>query len=210
MALIPTSWPSVLTSAPPELPALMAASVCMNDSTLLAPSVRALAEMMPAVTVLLSPSGLPMASTHSPTLTLSLLAMLMAGRFLPSILMRARSVVLSLPMMRAEYSLLSERVTVNSSAPSTTWLLVTIYPSLEMMTPEPVAVFLGVCTLRFCLPLPWPRSKNPKGSKKPPKGSSTSTVCILEFCTYLICTTAGRARSAAVDRSTGCAGMAVD
>ena len=36
------------------------------------------------------------------------------------------SVVLSAPMMRAEYSLLSVRVTVSSSAPSTTWLLVTM------------------------------------------------------------------------------------
>ena len=35
---------------------------------------RALAEMIPAVTVLLSPNGLPTAMTHSPTFTLSLLA----------------------------------------------------------------------------------------------------------------------------------------
>ena len=38
----------------------------------------------------------------------------------------AKSVVLSVPMMRAENSRLSFSVTVNSSAPSTTWLLVTI------------------------------------------------------------------------------------
>ena len=144
MSLMPTSSPRALTSAPPELPWLMAASVWMNDSTPLAPMERALAETIPAVTVLLSPSGLPTASTHSPTFRSSLLAIAIVGRFLPSTLMRARSVVLSVPTMRAENSRLSLSVTVSSSAPSTMWLLVTIYPSGEMMTPEPVAVFLGV------------------------------------------------------------------
>ena len=152
MALMPTSSPWVLTSAPPELPALMAASVWMKLSTPLAPRERALAEMIPAVTVLLSPKGLPTAMTHSPTFTLSLLAIGRVGRFLPSTLMRARSVVLSVPMMRAEYSRLSFRVTVSSSAPSTTWLLVTMYPSELMITPEPVASLLGVCTC--CLRVP--------------------------------------------------------
>ena len=47
-------------------------------------------------------------------------------QFLPSIFMSARSVVLSVPIIRAEYSLLSLSVTVSSSAPSTTWLLVTM------------------------------------------------------------------------------------
>ena len=168
---MPTSSPLVFTSAPPEFPWLIAASVCMKASTPLAPSERALALTIPAVTVLLSPRGFPTASTHSPTLMSSLLAIVIAGRFFPSIFMSARSVVLSAPIMRAENSLLSLSVTVSSSAPSTTWLLVTIYPSCDIMTPEPVAVRFGVCTWRFCVP-PLPRPKNPpKGSKKSLNGS---------------------------------------
>ena len=172
MALIPTSSPCVLTSAPPEFPALMAASVCMKLSTPLAPNERAFAEMIPAVTVLFRPKGLPTAMTHSPTLTLSLLAIGRVGRSFALTFIRARSVLLSVPMMRAENSRLSLSVTVSSSAPSTTWLLVTIYPSLLMMTPEPVASLLGVCT--FCLrvpPCPPPGlPKKPNGSKKSPNG----------------------------------------
>ena len=55
MVLMPTSSPRVLTSAPPELPGLTAASVCMNDSMRnslgRAPRSRALAETIPAVMV---------------------------------------------------------------------------------------------------------------------------------------------------------------
>ena len=200
---MPTSSPWVLTSAPPELPGFIAASVCMNDSMLFAPIERAFALTMPAVTVELRLNGLPTASTHSPTFRSLLSPMVMAGRFLPSILMRARSVVLSVPMMRAENSRLSLSVTVNSSAPSTTWLLVTIYPSVDMITPEPEPSRLGVCILRCCLPLPGLPKKNSKGSKPPNGSDSISTVCILLFCKYLICTTAGRALSAAYVRSTG-------
>ena len=189
MALIPISSPRVFTNAPPELPWLMAASVWIMEATP-SPIWRALALTIPAVTVLLSPSGLPTASTHSPIFTLSELAMTMAGRSLASILMSARSVVLSAPMIRAEYSLeFSFKVTVNSSAPSTTWLLVTIYPSAEMMTPLPAAARLGVCTWRLRVPLfPCPRPKKPpKGSeKKSSKGSLYSTVCVFELMTDLI------------------------
>ena len=121
---------------------------------------------------------------------------------------------LSVPMMRAENSRLSFSVTVSWSAPSTTWLLVTIYPSADMMTPEPVASRLGVCTCRFCFPpLPCPGlPKKPNGSlKKSLNGSLwTSTVCTLEFWTNRICTTAGSAFSAAKVRSTGWAGTAAD
>ena len=211
MAFIPTSSPRVFTSAPPEFPALMAASVCMNDSMPFAPSERAFALTMPAVTVELRLKGFPTASTHSPTFSLSLSPIGRAGRLEAVILMSARSVVLSVPMMRAEYSLLSLRVTVSSSAPSTTWLFVTIYPSVEMMTPDPAPSLFGVCTFLFCLP-PFPPGlpKNPNGSKKSPKGSDcTSTVCTLLFCRYLMCTTDGRAFSAAYVRSTGWLGTAL-
>ena len=200
---MPTSSPWVLTSAPPELPGFIAASVCMNDSMLFAPIERAFALTMPAVTVELRLNGLPTASTHSPTFRLLLSPMVMAGRSLPSILMSARSVILSVPTMRAENSRLSSSVTVSSSAPSTTWLFVTMYPSVEIITPEPEPSRFGVCILRFCLP-PFPGlPKNPNGSKKSNGSDSISTVCILLFCKYLMCTTAGRAFSAAYVRSTG-------
>ncbi len=62
--LIPTSSPRRFTSAPPELPGLMEASVWMKSSY---PSglmpVRPSALTMPAVTVCCSPNGLPMATT---------------------------------------------------------------------------------------------------------------------------------------------------
>ena len=69
--LIPTSSPLVFTSAPPLLPGLMAASVCMNDSIVCFPCrisiVLPFALTIPAVTVVVRLNGLPTASTHSPT-----------------------------------------------------------------------------------------------------------------------------------------------
>ena len=65
--LMPISSPSVLISAPPELPKLMAASVWMKSSKSVTPSrPRPVALTMPCVTVWLSPNGLPIASTTSP------------------------------------------------------------------------------------------------------------------------------------------------
>ena len=83
MALMPTSSPRVFTSAPPELPGLMAASVWMKLSMplALAPSPRDFALTIPAVTVLLRLYGLPTASTHSPTFRSSLLTMVMGNAF---------------------------------------------------------------------------------------------------------------------------------
>ena len=66
--LIPTSAPSRVTRAPPELPGLIAASVWMNDRSEPPSGVlRATAETMPLVTVWPMPNGLPIASTRSPT-----------------------------------------------------------------------------------------------------------------------------------------------
>ena len=66
--LMPTSSPRVFTSAPPELPGLMAASVWMKSSYWVNPrSFRPVALTMPAVTVWFNWNGLPIASTHSPT-----------------------------------------------------------------------------------------------------------------------------------------------
>ena len=86
--LMPITSPLVLTSAPPELPGLIGASVCSRPEIEVAPAllraaaeraagsaaaslldwmVRSLALMMPAVTEPCRPSGLPRASTVSPT-----------------------------------------------------------------------------------------------------------------------------------------------
>ena len=134
---MPISSPLVFTSAPPEFPLLIAASVCIKDST---PFVftyreRLLALTIPAVTVFVRLKGLPTARTHSPTFISSLFAIVIAGKPLPSIFIRAKSVLLSVPMIRAEYSLLSLRVTVSSSAPSTTWTFRGTYLTLLRTSP---------------------------------------------------------------------------
>ena len=61
----------------------------------------------------------------------------MNGRFSPLILITAKSVFGSVPTTFAAYSFPSKVVTVMSSDSSTTWLLVTMYPSGLMMTPDP-------------------------------------------------------------------------
>ena len=81
--------------------------------------------MMPLVMVPRSsgPSGLPMAATASPTRTVS--AQNSAGvRPTAFILMTAISLALSEPTRLALYSRSSQRVTVLSAAPSSTWALV--------------------------------------------------------------------------------------
>ena len=78
--LIPMTSPSMLTSGPPELPRLIAASVWMNDSYSLMPTAfRSRAEMMPVVTLWLSSNGEPTAMTSSPTFSLVLSPLGRAG-----------------------------------------------------------------------------------------------------------------------------------
>ena len=75
---MPITWPEELTSGPPELPELMAASVCRSPvrfslrpvTSLVAVSERSFDDTMPSVTreaARRAPSALPMASTSSPT-----------------------------------------------------------------------------------------------------------------------------------------------
>ena len=130
--LIPTNSPLVFTNAPPEFPGLTAASVWINDSIPIArplvidEMLRALALTIPAVTVEVNPNGLPTAKTHSPTLSASELPMGITGNFSASILMRAKSVVASVPIITASNVRLSLSVISSRSAPSITWLLVTM------------------------------------------------------------------------------------
>ena len=123
--LTPTSLPSRSTSAPPELPGLIEASVWMKfwkptPGTLLRPT----AETMPEVTVWPTPNGFPTATTKSPTRSASLSASGIAVRLSASIRIRATSVSGSEPTNSAFTLRPSARVTVTSSAPSITWWLV--------------------------------------------------------------------------------------
>ena len=75
--LMPISWPCMSTSGPPELPGLIAASVCSAFSTVESFATRSpptltgrlIALMIPVVTVPPSPSGEPNATTCWPTRT---------------------------------------------------------------------------------------------------------------------------------------------
>src|SRR6266566_8315943 len=67
---IPTTCPSRSTSAPPLLPGLIGALVWITFGSEAPPgsvTVRPTALTIPSVTLLCSPSGLPMAITMSPT-----------------------------------------------------------------------------------------------------------------------------------------------
>ncbi len=98
---------------------------------------------MPAVTEPSSPSGLPMARTASPTLSLSLspsVALVSPETF--SARTTARSVAGSVPTMVAVALLPSLNFTwtlASCPTPATTWLLVRIRPSADSTTPEPSA-----------------------------------------------------------------------
>ena len=107
--LMPITSPRMLTSGPPEFPGLIAASVWMKSEIAYWPGSRLrssrpprpLALMIPAVTVKSSPSGLPIASTHSPIRAPVSSPRATVGKELPSILMTATSVVGSRPTTRA-------------------------------------------------------------------------------------------------------------
>ncbi len=120
--LMPTSRPSRVTSAPPELPGLIAASVWMKERSGPASGVvRAIAETMPLVTVWPMPNGLPIASTRSPTSRSSESPIGSAGRPSLSMSSSAMSAASSAPITRAWNSRRSEVTTMISSAASITW-----------------------------------------------------------------------------------------
>src|SRR6185503_16205003 len=136
--LIPTTSPDMLTRGPPELPGLMAASVCRKSSKGPWPIERPLALMMPAVTVCWRPKGEPMASTQSPTLSLSESPSVAEGKVPPPWRRStARSVRLSTPATLALYFLPSAVVASISLARSTTWAFVSTVPDGSTITPDP-------------------------------------------------------------------------
>ena len=149
------TWPSMLNSGPPELPLLIAASVWMKSSYGPWRISRPRADTIPAVTLPPSPNGLPIARTQSPTREASESPNASAGSGLSDFTFsNAMSTRSSRPMSVAFSEVLSCRVTVISSAPSITWLLVTMMPDGSMMKPEP-----RLCMRRSgagWLGLPWP------------------------------------------------------
>ena len=147
--MIPTKFPFKSTSAPPEFPGFTGAWCCIKASicklflSLSIPIFLALALTIPAVTVDLNSNGDPTARTHSPISKSSESPNLTVDRFSASILRTAISVVGSVPSISALNVLLSLSKTSISLASSTTWLLVNIYPSLVIITPDPDPLLLG-------------------------------------------------------------------
>src|SRR5271155_1080561 len=99
---------------------------------------RAVADIMPEVTVPPRPNGLPMASTQSPTLALVESPQAAAGSGFGALTFNStRSLTESRPTTCACKLVLSDNVTVICSALAITWLLVTIRPEGSMIKPEP-------------------------------------------------------------------------
>ena len=139
--LTPITSARELTSGPPELPGLRAASVWITSPIrrpFWARSERPTALTMPAVTVDSKPSGLPIATATWPCRTFLELPIVAAGRrSAVSALKTAMSVSGSRPRMRAGKCRPSLRASSMAVTPSTTWLLVRTRPSGAMMVPEP-------------------------------------------------------------------------
>jgi len=114
-----------------------------------------------------------MAITHSPTRRRLMSPIFTAGRPVASILTTATSLRLSVPMILALNSRLSVRVTMTSSAPSTTCALVMTKPSAVRMKPEP--------TPRGWSSSGWPGSaRGPRGmlgGTGMPKRLKNSSIC---------------------------------
>src|SRR3954453_14350649 len=135
---MPMTSPARLNIGPPELPRFIEASVCKKSSYGPEWMSRAVAEMMPAVTLPPRPKGLPIASTQSPTRVLLESPHAAAGSgVLGSTFKTARSVTGSRPITCACNVVSSDSVTVICSAVAMTRLLVTIRPDESMMKPDP-------------------------------------------------------------------------
>mmetsp|Transcript_18959 Transcript_18959/g.32631 ORF Transcript_18959/g.32631 Transcript_18959/m.32631 type:complete len:237 (+) Transcript_18959:3-713(+) len=142
--LMPTTSPAALSSGPPELPGLIAASVCMKSRRLSGKPSSALdllmLLMMPTVTVLSRPSGLPRAMAQSPTWTASESPRAANGKSVPwggSTLTTARSSSSSEPITLPSNCRESVSVTRAFVTPLTTCALVMMMPDLSTMIPEP-------------------------------------------------------------------------
>src|SRR4051794_26727273 len=164
--LMPITRPAASSSGPPELPGLMAASVCTApgiEKPLGASISRPSAETMPVVTVPERPNGEPIAIAASPGRSeleeASCSGLVSLDSCLGSMASTARSLEGSLPTSLAGIgSPFSPKRTVNLSASSTTWSLVTMWPSVSITKPEPEAAFPPPWPLNWSWPLP-PRAE---------------------------------------------------
>ncbi len=141
--LTPITRPSASSKGPPLFPGLMAASVWISSGMLNLSSfckLRSNALTMPAVSVNCWPNGLPIAYTRWPTNTSSESANVTGARATPdgSTRMTARSASGSRPTSSAATIVPSMNVTRIYCASSTTWLLVTMWPSVSITKPVPV------------------------------------------------------------------------
>src|SRR6185312_9809755 len=148
--IMPITWPAELTSAPPESPGAIGASLWMRlvRCSLRPPPVLAVISCASAVTwpwVALGvpplPPALPKAATRSPTWTPVLSASSTVGSpVMPSTWISATSAFGDTPMTCALYVPEWPAIeTVMLVDPLTTWLLVRIWPSEVTMRPVPAA-----------------------------------------------------------------------
>src|SRR3954447_11098027 len=160
--LTPITRPAASSSGPPELPGLMAASVCTApgiEKPLGASISRPGAERRRGVTVRERPTGEPMAIAASPGRSeleeASCSGLVSLDSCFGSMASTARSLEGSLPTSLAGIgSPFSPKRTVNLSASSTTWSLVTMWPSVSITKPEPEAAFPPPWPLNCSWPLP--------------------------------------------------------
>ncbi len=159
----PTRWAFASARAPPELPGLRAASVWITSSMTrtVAParvgSDRPSALTTPAVTLPVSPSGLPTATTSWPTASVAASPSVAGGGVLPRARSTARSDSGSAPITSTTRSVPS----VNSAVPvtafrslpgrplSTTWAEVSRKPSSVKTTADPAPAPALVRTRRL-------------------------------------------------------------
>ena len=111
---------------------------------------------MPRVIVWSRPSGLPMATTSSPTLTLPESPSCATGSvLLESSRSSATSSTGSRPITRAATLAPLSSVTDIEAAPSTTWALVSTSPARSMMRPEPTIVSNRRCGRILLIFIAW-------------------------------------------------------
>src|SRR6478736_5667898 len=145
--LTPTTSPLELSSGPPELPWLIAASVWIESLIVKlfgACIDRWRALTIPLVTVSSRPNGLPIATTPCPTATASELPSVRGCRteLGASSFSTARSVEASLPTSVALYVAPFHIFTEMDCAPSTTCSFVITWPLSSRTKPEPSACWL--------------------------------------------------------------------
>src|SRR4051794_12009248 len=103
-------------------------------------------DTMPCVTLERSPSGLPIASTMSPTFGVAEPANLAGGGVAPDTWTTARSCAVSDPTRVAVWRSPPDRVTWSCREPRTTCAFVTTSPWMSNTTPEPSPMLLWICT----------------------------------------------------------------